>query len=317
MSEIININTNEDVDKLIEAIASGKEFELGEVKPIKYKLVLDGGRFENFDPKVINADIAKIILSVQTNYDKILSELEEKYGITIEDELKKLSFTIEKGSGIIETLLESSGVLKKMESKHLMFVLVVAIISFAGVEAYSTYMEKINTEIISKKEIRLEELAKEDRQSEREAAAKYFDELLDITKQIAYDKTLQDSINKPKRDVLSVLNDDEYIKVSTDEKIKTSDKAKYNYKTPVLEDIEETVTETHVIETYNFIKPGKLFKFKGIGKAANSETLAAAKRIKLMQKADNKEEVKVKLKYVKHPTTKAIKSLYIVDYIEN
>ena len=130
-------------------------------------------------------------------------------------------------------------------------------------------------------------------------------------------QVLQDASNKPKRDVLNIINEDEYIKVSKDKKITVADKSKYNYKKPILEDIEEVVEEEHRIETYNFLKAGKLFKFEGLSKAANSEIISAEKRIKLMQKADNKEIVKVKLKLIKDPTTEKIKNIYIIDYIEN
>jgi len=313
----INLRTTEDIENLVGVIIRGEEFELGEINPIKYKLVLDGGRFEDFNPKLINADIAKIILSIQDNYDKLLKELEEKYSIVIDEDIKKLTFTMEKGSGIIETLLESSGVIKKMESKHLMYVLIVAIIGFSGNEAYSTYIEHLNKGIEANRDIELITLEKEDRNAERESSEQRYDELMELTKGIAYNKTLQDAVNKPKRDTLSVLKDDEYIKASKDNIITTSDKAKYNYKKPLLEDIEEVLTETHRIETYNFLKEGKLFKFEGISKAAISETLDGAKRIALMQKADLQESVKVKLKFIKDTSTKKTKKIYIMDYLTN
>ena len=320
MPKTINIRTVEDLEIVQNAILNNEDFVLGTIEPVKYRLVLDGGRFKDFNPNLINIDIAKIIISIQTNYDKIIEELENKYNIKIDNELRKLNFKIEKGSGIIETLLEASGVIKKMESKDLMIVLIVAIVSFGSFEAYSKYTEKLKSEIVANKEIKLKELEKEDRQKERETTKEYFDGLLEVTKELASNKQIQDAVNKPKREILSILNDEEYIKVSETEKIKPGDKSKYNYKAPQtedIEDIEDIQIETHNIETYNFIKPGKLFKFEGIGVTANSEIISPAKRIKLMQKADIKEEVKVKLKYIKDPRTQKIKSIYILDYIEN
>lgn len=319
MTRIINIRTVEDLKIVEEAILNNEDFELGTIEPVKYRLVLDGGRFKDFNPSLINIDIARIIISIQTNYDKIMEELENKYDIKIDDEFRKLNFKIDKGSGIIETLLEASGVIKKMESKDLMIVLIVAIVSFGSFEAYSSYTEKLKSEIIANKEIKLKELEKEDRQEEREATKWYFDGLLEVTKELASNKKIQDAVNKPKREILSILNGEEYIKVSETEKIKPSDKHKYNYKASVaeaIEDIEDIQTETHIIETYNFIKPGKLFKFEDVQLPANSEILSPAKRIKLMQKADIKEEVKVQLKYIKDPITQKAKSIYILDYIE-
>ncbi|MFW3412330.1 hypothetical protein ACN9J3_06310 [Aliarcobacter butzleri] len=320
MPRTINIKTVDDLKIVEEAILNNEDFKLGTIEPVKYKLVLDGGRFKDFNPSLINIDIAKIIISIQTNYDKIIEELESKYNIKIDKELRKLNFKIEKGSGIIETLLEASGVIKKMESKDLMIVLIVAIVSFSSYEAYSKYTEKLQSEIVANKEIKLKELEKEDRQEERKTTKEYFDGLLEVTKELAANKEIHNAVNKPKREILSILNDEEYIKVSETEKIKPGDKSKYNYKAPqieVIEDIEDIQTETHIIETYNFIKPGKLFKFEGVVTPANSEILPPAKRIKLMQKADIKQEVKVELKYIKDPTTNKVKSIYILDYIEN
>lgn len=316
MANKINIKSNADVQKLMEAIINDDDFILGEVTPIKYKLVLDGGRFEDFNPKLIDVDIAKIILSIQSNYDILLAELEEKFDIKIDEESKKLKFSIEKGSGILEALLESSGVLKKMESKHLMYVLIVAIIGFAGYEGYAKYIEHLNKKIEAEKTVALVQLEKNDRKDEREATEKKYNQLLDLTKDLAYNKTLQDASNKPKRDVLSILKDNEYIKVSKDTKITTADKPKYNYKKPAIEDIEEVVEEEYRIETINYLKPGKLIKFEGLSKSANSEIITAEQRMKLMDKADKQESVKVKLKIIKHPTTKQIKKIYVVDYIE-
>lgn len=314
--EKLDLKNEKDIERLLEAIIHNEEFEIGVIEPFKYKLVLDGGRFKDFNPKLIDANIAKIILSIQNNYDILLSELEDKYNIIIEEKNRDLKFSIEKGSGIIETLLESE-VIKRMDSKHLMYVLIVAVIAFTGHESYAAYMEHLNEKIKTEEKIELAKLEKTDRKDEREAAQKNYTELIELTKGLAYNKTIQESINKPTRDTLSILKDGEYIKVSKDKKIVTSDKSKYNYKKPIIEDIEEITTESYKIETYNFLRSGKLFKFEGISKAANSETLDASKRIKMMQKADAQETVKVKLKVIKDPVTKSIKNIYILDYIEN
>jgi len=313
----VNIKSKEDIENILKLIITNEEFEICDVEPFEYKIVLDGGRYKNFDPKIINSDIAKIVLSIQDNYDKLLIELEEKYDIKIDEEKRQLHFSFEKGSGVIETMLES-GVLKNLESKHLMYVLVVALLSFTSFEAYTSHLESVDKEIQSQKEIQLKKLDYIDRNSERESVGKMYDSLADITKSLVENKTLQDSVNKPKRDILSTLNDNEYVKVSKDKKLTNKDKRKYNYKKPNVDtdDIEVITTEIHKIETQNFVKKGKLFKLNNISKPANSELLEASKRIDLMKKAENKEDVKVKIKTIIDGVTKKVKSVYIVDYIK-
>lgn len=312
----LNLKTKEDIETLLNAIIDNDEFKIGTVEPLKYRLVLDGGRYENFDPQLINADIAKIILSIQSNYDTLLLELQDKYNIIVKDSDKQLEFLLDTGSGIIETVLESE-VLKNMESKHVMYVLIVSMLAFTGYEAYTSYIDKIKADIASKEKIELAKLEKEDRKDEREQSAERFNQLMDLTQELANNKNIQDSVNKPKRDVLTTLKNDEHIVVSSQKHISKDDKAKYNYKKPLLEDIEIVTTQEHRIETYNFLKPGKLFKFEGIAKSANSEILDAKKRMKLMSKADSQALVKVKLKTIKDPNTDNVKNIYILDYIED
>lgn len=216
--EKLDLKNEKDIERLLEAIIHNEEFELGVVEPFKYKLVLDGGRFKDFNPKLIDANIAKIILSIQKNYDILLSELEDKYNIIVEEKDRDLKFSIEKGSGILETALNSEAV-KKMKSKHLMYVLIVSVIAFTGYEAYSEYMEYLNEKLKTEEKIELAKIEKADRKGEREAAQKNYTELIELTKGLAYNKTVQGSIDNPKKDTLSTLKADEYIKVSKDKKI--------------------------------------------------------------------------------------------------
>ena len=75
MPTTLNIRTKEDLKVVQNAILNNEDFVLGEINPIPYTIKLDGGRFENYDLDYIDADVAKIILSHQENYTKLLNEL--------------------------------------------------------------------------------------------------------------------------------------------------------------------------------------------------------------------------------------------------
>jgi len=73
MNKKLNLTTLADIETIKAAILNHEVFEIGEVLPIEYKVKLTGGRFDNYDTNYINADVAKIVLSEQENYTKLLT----------------------------------------------------------------------------------------------------------------------------------------------------------------------------------------------------------------------------------------------------
>jgi len=81
MSKIINIESIEDIEVVKHAIGNNEEFSLGKIAPFTYKIVLDGGRFHDYDIDYLDATIARIIITHQTSYNKLLKEIENKLNI--------------------------------------------------------------------------------------------------------------------------------------------------------------------------------------------------------------------------------------------
>ena len=122
MPRVINISKVEDLKIVEEAILNNENFELGEVEPIPFKLKLDGGRFENNNPRYIDKIVAETVIAQQKNYEKVLKEIEKLFNVRISEDSKVLKFELESGSlDLITELIGLSEVLKNMESIHQLY----------------------------------------------------------------------------------------------------------------------------------------------------------------------------------------------------
>jgi len=196
-------------------------------------------------------------------------------------------------------------VVKNMESQDILYLFLGISSMWFGHSAYSKYLEK---------EIKKIEALKE--KAKDEETKTIITHTIDALKDVALNKPIQESINNRTKTILSVLKEDERF---TDGNISLDNTniQDYEYSKPELDDIEEELIENYQIESYNFYKPGKLFKLVGIRPFANSEVLEAKKRIILLQEADKKNSVKLKVKIIKDGLTKTIKNVYILDLIQN
>lgn len=313
----LNLTSIEDAKIIQEAIIKNIDFELGEVKPIPFLIKLDGGRFKDYDTNYINADIAKIILANQNNYNKLLDELEEKFDITFDEESKNLKFKLESGSLDIFSDLFSEETIKNMKSKHKLYLLSVIAIVIGGSLSYSQYIEQVNNKVQAEKEIKLVELNLADRQDERKIYEETISKILNINNELKVDKKLQNAINNPKKVILETLKDDEEFITMDKKKLKHIDSNKYEYVEPTVDDIEPNPeVKTYKIKYYDFELDGKPFKIKNIKPLVNSAMLSAKKRMKLISKAENQEDVQLKIKFIQNGITKENKEAYIIDYIE-
>lgn len=328
MTQILNITSIVEIERVREAILNNEDFKLGEITPITYMLKLDGGRFAENHASIIDADIAKIILSHQENYTKLLNELERNFEIEFDENAKILKFKLQDGClELISDLLGLEG-LKTMESRHLMYVILGIALMWFSYTAYNhsvdTDLEKVKVQSDLKiKEMEIVEkqattqLEKEDRQRERETYQEMVNKILEKDTELKLNKNLQNAINKPKQDTLSVLKNGENVKF--DNRILTkANEPIYEYIAPVANDIEEApIDGIYTLEYYNFVKDGKMFKIQGISPLANSETISTEKRMRLVTKAETKQQVKLKIKIVKDGVTKKPIKAFILDYIEN
>jgi len=326
--QILNITSVEEIKIVQKAILNNEDFKFGEIKPITYMLKLDGGRFAENHSSIIDADIAKIILSHQENYTKLLNELERNFGIEFPDKARILKFKMQDGClELISELLGLEG-LKNMESKHLMYVILGISLMWFSYSSYNYNVEAELEKVKIQSEVKIKEMElaeqqaatkaeKEDRQRERETYQEIINKILEKDNEIKLNKNLQDAINKPKQVTVSVLKDGENVNIDSHTLTKANE-PEYNYIEPIVNDIEEEPIEgTYILEYYNFVKDGKLFKIQNVAPLANSETISADKRMRLMTKAETQQQVKLRIKIIKDGVTKKPIKAFILDYIEN
>ena len=311
--QILNIRDFNDVLAAQTAILKNEEFELGEIKPLKFKIKIDGGRFTNYDIDYVDAKVAKIILSYQSNYNKLLDELEKKFGIKFTNEDKILKFKLGRGSlELLSELLNLKEVLKTMDSKDLMYTILTIAGMWFSYLGYTKYLEKEAKKIEIEKEIKEKELDGE----EKVKYVEIINNTLETFKEIMLDKKLQDAINTPKKEVLSILEENEKI-IDNNIEYTSSSSSQFEYIKPNIEDTEEIIDEKIVtLDSYIFTHEGKPFKIQGLAPLANSSVLDASKRMKLISKAESQQQVKLKLKVIKDGITKRAKEVYILDFIE-
>ncbi|AXX89369.1 hypothetical protein CKA55_12440 [Arcobacter suis] len=324
MIQVLDITSIEEIERLREAILNNEDYKLGKVKPIKHIIKLDGGRFNHYNINYITSDIAKIILSHQKNFEKLLNELESKFEIAFSEQERVLRFQLKHGCLEIFSDIFSKETIMSMDSKHKMWTLITIASLVVGGFSANEYINHLNEQIQSHEKIKMKELEnldnqneRNDRNNEREATKQYFDRLHEVNKVLLQNKTIQDSINTPKKETLAILKDNEVYKTVDHKTLTKNDISKFDYIAPNLQDIEEEVTEIYTLEYYNFVRDGKMFKIVGISQPANSSILTPQERMKLIKKADSKEQVKLRLKIIKDRVTKKTKDAYILEYIEN
>lgn len=309
-----NITSVKDIQRIQEAILNNETVEIGEIKPIHFKLKLDGGRFENYNPKFIDKFVAKTILSQQTNYERFLKEIEKQYNVKISKEAKLLKFELEKGSlELLTDLLALTEVFKNMESTHQLYAVLGIAGGWLSYLGFGKYMEKMQHEL----EVKSQEKLKELDGKEKENYLQTINKTIEALKEVALNPELQKAINKPKQELSAMLEDDEVLTLNDDtsHKITNSSASSFEYVAPQVEDIEEEVEGTYTICSYYFRSEEKYFKLDGIAKNANSLTMPAAKRLKLLSKAEEQKPVTLKLKIIKDGLSKNIKQIFILDYL--
>lgn len=312
-----DIKSLKDLEAIQLALLNAEEFLIGKIEPIPLVLELDGGRYQDYDISYIDANIARIILSQQLNFDKLMKELEKNFDIQFSKEAKLLKFKLEKGSALIEAFLEKIiEPIMTMDSKDKKFVLTTLILAVFSTYGYTEYLS--HTEEIAKKQIELEtkklEISGNDKDKQR--YADFATEALNSLSKTSYNKNMQNAINSPKRDALANLNEGETFGIKGSQKKLTKDAvSKFEYKKPDLKDTEETLDfASYTVVSYAFRDSNKPFKIEGFVPLANSLSITPQQRMKLIDKAENQESVNLKLKIIKDGLTQKPKEVIILDF---
>lgn len=277
-----SIRTLSDLFALQERLANGENIIVGDVGQITHSIKLQGGRFDNYAVGYIDVNIARVVLSYQDSFSKIVSIIEKNYGIKNIDKTQLLTFKLEQGclkielENMIKPLLE--GIKDMSDTAKVITIVSIALMILSGY-SYSLYLTHN------------ENLAKIEAESENRH----------IIANLKADKDLQNAINEPKAKIASVLQNDETAILNNEEPI-THDKAK-NYEFRELIDTTTTrdIEGNFKILGYEISNNGSK-KFKTIVEGKTRWILAnlidAEARIRLATASINEREIRLSLRVV-------------------
>ncbi|MGF7479069.1 hypothetical protein [Campylobacter concisus] len=296
-------------------IQTQSDVKISKVSSLEYKIKLDGGRFNDFDLSYIDADVAKIIVEYQTQYDNFIVGLEQKFNIQIPQSQRMLKFKLEKGcleiSADVKAML--MGVINNMQDWQTMTVALVAICGFF---AYKSYHKFLDTQV--------EKIKVQAQQARDEAEQRRLETLSKMVENLSADRSLQEPANRVKKSIAEVLQDQEkaIIAPELDDQINapitSADKDKFRVVLSQTEvpDIEEEIDDLFHIQS-QFFTSERPFRVKELGNVnLNSDILSLEKRITLIQKAEKQEPVNLKIKLIKDGKTQKIKNAYILDVLK-
>ncbi|WP_462110580.1 hypothetical protein [Campylobacter concisus] len=296
-------------------IQTQSDVKISKVSSLEYKIKLDGGRFNDFDLSYIDADVAKIIVEYQTQYDNFIVGLEQKFNIQIPQSQRMLKFKLEKGcleiSADVKAML--MGVINNMQDWQTMTVALVAICGFF---AYKSYHKFLDTQV--------EKIKVQAQQARDEAEQRRLETLSKMVENLSADRSLQEPANRVKKSIAEVLQDQEkaIIAPELDDQINapitSADKDKFRVVLSQVEtpDIEEEIDDLFHIQS-QFFTSERPFRVKELGNVnLNSDVLSVEKRITLIQKAEKQEPVNLKIKLIKDGKTQKIKNAYILDVLK-
>ena len=279
----MDINTIDDIMQLEQMLFNGENVEIRNVGNITHTIKLSGGRFSDYDINYINADIAKIVLSYQDSFYKIVSILEKDFDIKDIDKNQLIKFKLERGSldligDFVKNMLEAMKNMESKDKKQVLVAIIIAILLGTSFATYISYLRDINNT----------EAERENRQ---------------IIARLASNQDMQKAVNAPKITTASILKDDESAKFNAQEQVITnSNKQDYNFR-----EIIDTTTTQDTIDEFVILGYEKTLggdrKFKmsvhGTIRQVSANLISADDRIKLAMAIERGDSIKLRIRTVK------------------
>ena len=294
----MDINTIDDIMQLEQMLFNGENVEIRNVGNITHTIKLSGGRFSDYDINYINADIAKIVLSYQDSFYKIVSILEKDFDIKDIDKNQLIKFKLERGSldligDFVKNMLEAMKNMESKDKKQVLVAIIIAILLGTSFATYISYLRDINNT----------EAERENRQ---------------IIARLASNQDMQKAVNAPKITTASILKDDESAKFNAQEQVITnSNKQDYNFR-----EIIDTTTNQDTIDEFVILGYEKTLggdrKFKmsvhGTIRQVSANLISADDRIRLAMAIERGDSIKLRIRTVKEYNK--ITEVTILDVIQ-
>jgi len=296
----LDINSCEDLERLLFAIINKEEFELGEVSPIPFALKFSGERFALKDG-YISADFADTLVSFKREYRSFLAL---SVGKTKAKNAEVL-FKVEGGSIKLDFLNDIPSevweIIGKMDGSQLATTIIIAIIGYFSNKSWQQYLEHKKQELETKvnSDITVEALA----------VAKKSIEILENNKKLEAAK------NKPIKQAIDSLQDGEALSIG-EERYTATDSVSFAYNEEV-DDVVLEFIDDFMVTGFEKRVYGWDLHLKAQSKDAKPKVFWATSKVapnenmKLFTSADKGDIRKLKVSMVKNKDK--IKEAYIIN----
>lgn len=277
---------------------NGENVEIRNVGNITHTIKLSGGRFSDYDINYINADIAKIVLSYQDSFYKIVSILEKDFDIKDIDKNQLIKFKLERGSldligDFVKNMLEAMKNMESKDKKQVLVAIIIAILLGASFATYISYLRDINNT----------EAERENRQ---------------VIARLASNQDMQKAVNAPKITTASILKDDESAKFNAQEQVITnSNKQDYNFREIIdTTTTQDTIGEFVILGYEKTLGDDRKFKMSvhGTIRQVSANLISADDRIRLAMAIERGDSIKLRIRTVKEYNK--ITEVTILDVIQ-
>lgn len=277
---------------------NGENVEIRNVGNITHTIKLSGGRFSDYDINYINADIAKIVLSYQDSFYKIVSILEKDFDIKDIDKNQLIKFKLERGSldligDFVKNMLEAMKNMESKDKKQVLVAIIIAILLGASFATYISYLRDINNT----------EAERENRQ---------------VIARLASNQDMQKAVNAPKITTASILKDDESAKFNAQEQVITnSNKQDYNFREIIdTTTTQDTIGEFVILGYEKTLGGDRKFKMSvhGTIRQVSANLISADDRIRLAMAIERGDSIKLRIRTVKEYNK--ITEVTILDVIQ-
>ncbi|ERJ23654.1 hypothetical protein UNSW3_1029 [Campylobacter concisus UNSW3] len=294
----MDINTIDDIMQLEQMLFNGENVEIRNVGNITHTIKLSGGRFSDYDINYINADIAKIVLSYQDSFYKIVSILEKDFDIKDIDKNQLIKFKLERGSldligDFVKNMLEAMKNMESKDKKQVLVAIIIAILLGASFATYISYLRDINNT----------EAERENRQ---------------VIARLASNQDMQKAVNAPKITTASILKDDESAKFNAQEQVITnSNKQDYNFREIIdTTTTQDTIGEFVILGYEKTLGGDRKFKMSvhGTIRQVSANLISADDRIRLAMAIERGDSIKLRIRTVKEYNK--ITEVTILDVIQ-
>ena len=295
---LVDINTIDDIMQLEQMLFNGENVEIRNVGNITHTIKLSGGRFSDYDINYINADIAKIVLSYQDSFYKIVSILEKDFDIKDIDKNQLIKFKLERGSldligDFVKNMLEAMKNMESKDKKQVLVAIIIAILLGASFATYISYLRDINNT----------EAERENRQ---------------VIARLASNQDMQKAVNAPKITTASILKDDESAKFNAQEQVITnSNKQDYNFREIIdTTTTQDTIGEFVILGYEKTLGDDRKFKMSvhGTIRQVSANLISADDRIRLAMAIERGDSIKLRIRTVKEYNK--ITEVTILDVIQ-